>query len=134
MATKVGKNSEKYSTDFCCKFCDYICYKKQHYNQHLLTNKHKTNEFNCVENKIVNKIVKNIFDCDCGKKYKDRTGLWKHKRTCNLVKKSDLLNEIAQMDELVKDYHTLPITERWKYYNIAKWEKIFDVKFGNDFE
>jgi asparagine synthase (glutamine-hydrolysing) len=52
----------------------------------------------------------------------------------SLVKKSDLLNEIAQMDELVKEYHTLPITERWKYYNIAKWEKIFDVKLGNDFE
>ena len=44
MATKVAKNSEEYSTEFCCKFCDYICYKKQHYNQHLLTNKHKNNE------------------------------------------------------------------------------------------
>ena len=86
MATKVGKNSEEYSKGIFCKFCDYICYKKQHYNQHLLTNKHKNNEINNVENKI----VKNIFDCDCGKKYKDRTGLWKHKRTCNLVKKSDL--------------------------------------------
>ena len=86
MATKVGKNSEEYSKGIFCKFCDYIFYKKQHYNQHLLTNKHKNNEINNVENKI----VKNIFDCDCGKKYKDRTGLWKHKRTCNLVKKSDL--------------------------------------------
>ena len=86
MATKVGKNSEEYSKGIFCKFCDYICYKKQHYNQNLLTNKHKNNEINNVENKI----VKNIFDCDCGKKYKDRTGLWKHKRTCNLVKKSDL--------------------------------------------
>jgi hypothetical protein len=85
MATKVGKNSEEYSKDFCCKFCDYICYKKQHYNQHLLTNKHKNNEINSVENKI----VKNIYDCECGKKYKDRTGLWKHKRTCNLVKNLD---------------------------------------------
>ena len=85
MATKVGENSEKSSTEFRCKICDYICFKKQHYNQHLLTNKHKNNEINSVENKI----VKTIFDCDCGKKYKDRTGLWKHKRTCNLVKKSD---------------------------------------------
>jgi hypothetical protein len=101
MATKVGKNSEKYSTEICCKFCDYICYKKQHYNQHLLTNKHKNNEINTVENKI----VKNIFDCDCGKKYKDRTGLWKHKRTCNSVKKSDLAtannNDITFLTNLV---------------------------------
>ena len=102
MATKVGKNSEEYSKEIVCKFCDYICYKKQHYNQHLLTNKHKTNEFNCVENKI----VKTIFDCDCGKKYKDRTGLWKHKKTCNLVKKSNLAtannnNDIAFLTNLV---------------------------------
>jgi len=52
----------------------------------------------------------------------------------SLVKKSDLLNEICQLDELVKKFHTLPITQRWKYYNIAKWEKIFDVKFRIDFE
>ena len=102
MATKVGKNSEEYSKEFSCKCCDYICYKKQHYNQHLLTNKHKNNEINSVENKI----VKNIFDCDCGKKYKDRTGLWKHKRTCNLVKKLDLAaannnNDIAFLTNLV---------------------------------
>jgi len=102
MATKVGKNSEKYSTEICCKICDYICFKKQHYNQHLLTNKHKNNEINSVENKI----VKNIFDCDCGKKYKDRTGLWKHKRTCDSLKKSDLAtannnNDIAFLTNLV---------------------------------
>ena len=86
MATIVSENSEAASKAICCKICDYICYKKQHYNQHLLTKKHKTNEINCVENKIVDK----MFDCDCGKKYKDRTGLWKHKKICNLVKKSDL--------------------------------------------
>jgi hypothetical protein len=85
MATKVSENSKEISKEFCCKICDYICYKKQHYNQHLLTNKHKNNEINSVENKIVIK----IYDCECGKKYKDRTGLWKHKRTCNLVKNLD---------------------------------------------
>jgi hypothetical protein len=101
MATKVSENSEINSNEFCCKICDYICYKKQHYNQHLLTNKHKNNEINSVENKI----VKKIFDCDCGKKYKDRTGLWKHKRTCNSVKKSDLPiannNDITFLTNLV---------------------------------
>jgi hypothetical protein len=28
-------------------------------------------------------VTKN-FDCECGKKYKDRTGLWKHKKNCNI--------------------------------------------------
>jgi len=98
MATKVGKNSEVYDKEICCKICDYICYKKQHYNQHLLTNKHKKNEINSVENKI----VQNIFDCDCGKKYKDRTGLWKHKKTCNLVKNpNNNNNDIAFLTNLV---------------------------------
>ena len=102
MATKVSKNSEVYDKEICCKICDYICYKKQHYNQHLLTNKHKKNEINWVDKKI----VKNIFDCDCGKKYKDRTGLWKHKKTCNLVKNPNISivnnnNDITFLTNLV---------------------------------
>ena len=62
MATIVSENSEAASKAICCKICDYICYKKQHYNQHLLTKKHKTNEINCVENKIVEKIEEKILE------------------------------------------------------------------------
>jgi hypothetical protein len=86
MATIFSENSEENNNEFLCKKCDYICYKKQHFKQHLLTNKHKNNEINNVENKIVSK----NYDCECGKKYKDRTGLWKHKKTCDFVKQTDL--------------------------------------------
>jgi hypothetical protein len=96
MATKVSENSEDKNKQFYCKLCDYICYKKQHYNQHLLTNKHKTNEFNSVENKIVTK----SFDCECGKKYKDRTGLWKHKKNCN-VKGNNICETLTITPEMI---------------------------------
>jgi hypothetical protein len=86
MATIFSENSEENTNELCCKICDYVCYKKQHFKQHLLTNKHKINEINNVENKIVNK----NYDCECGKKYKDRSGLWKHKKTCDFIKKTDL--------------------------------------------
>jgi len=86
MATIFSENSEENNKELYCKICDYLCYKKQHFKQHLLTNKHKTNEINNVDKKIVSK----NYDCECGKKYKDRTGLWKHKKTCGFVNKTDL--------------------------------------------
>ena len=88
MATSFSENSEKINIEFCCKICDYVCNKKQHLKQHLLSNKHKNKEFNNVENSIIT--VNKNWDCECGKNYKDRTGLWKHKKKCDFIKKDDL--------------------------------------------
>jgi hypothetical protein len=43
--------------------------------------------------KELQKIAKNAsFICNCGKEYKFRQGLWKHKRTCNLINNTELPN------------------------------------------
>jgi len=88
MATFFSENSEENNHIFCCKICDYICNKKQHLKQHLLSNKHKINNFNTVENSVNIGSYK-IWDCICGKKYKDRTGLWRHKKTCKNENKNE---------------------------------------------
>ena len=82
MSTDCSENSEIKQTKFECKCCDYNCSKKQHIEQHYMTNKHKTNAGNAVANSG-NDTKNNI--CICGKKYKDRTGLWKHNKKCNSV-------------------------------------------------
>ena len=115
MATDFSENSEKKNHTFCCKICDYICYKKQHLKQHLLSNKHKNVNFNTVENSENNCNISSSkqWDCICGKKYKDRTGLWRHKKTCkneniieseniDLSDKSLILTLIQQNNELQK--------------------------------
>ena len=76
MATKnTPKNAEK----FYCENCDFRCSKKSDYERHLNTRKHQ------LATKSTDFTPKNAeYFCDCGKKYKDRTGLWRHKKKCHL--------------------------------------------------
>lgn len=89
MATNCSENSEKILQEFVCEICDYICFKSQHLKQHFLTKKHKMNNFNNVENSV-NDTNNTKFICNCGKLYRDRSGLWKHKKLCYFIDKNDL--------------------------------------------
>jgi hypothetical protein len=81
MATISPKNPPKNQTKFSCIFCDYFTCNKKDYNKHLSTSKHKNN---CKIADFQQEIPKNpqIFNCVCGKVYKERSGLWKHKLKC----------------------------------------------------
>ena len=74
--TKTVKKSIIYN----CTFCNYSCSKKGHYNSHLLTAKHirMTNDDINDDKKLEKKYI-----CSCGKEYKNRQGLFKHKKTCD---------------------------------------------------
>jgi len=70
----------KSSTEFCCEKCNYITPYKSNYKKHLITPKHLT-AINGNE-----KVAKssNQYICEnCNKEYKDNSGLWRHKKTCN---------------------------------------------------
>ena len=72
------KNTEK-TPNFLCKFCDFKCCRQAEYTRHLKTNKHKRVT---ESNKKTPKDESNTFVCICGKAYKYRPGLAKHKKTC----------------------------------------------------
>lgn len=72
------KNTEK-TPNFLCKFCDFKCFRKTEYTRHLETIKHKRVT---ESNKKTPNDESNTFVCICGKVYKYRPGLAKHKRTC----------------------------------------------------
>ena len=74
--TKTVKKSIIYN----CTFCNYSCSKKGHYNSHLLTAKHirMTNDDINDDKKLEKKYI-----CSCGKEYKNRQGLFKHKQKCD---------------------------------------------------
>tara|TARA_B110000305_G_C19446017_1_gene644877 strand:+ start:137 stop:946 length:810 start_codon:yes stop_codon:yes gene_type:complete len=69
---------------FICKKCDFECSKKGDYNRHISTTKHKKKH---LETKITS-FTSNQFVCECGKEYKSRAGLFKHKKKCNNEKKN----------------------------------------------
>lgn len=88
MTTKLSKNSEEFYEYFYCEYCDYKCFLSQHWKQHILTKKHKNHIFNNIDNSVNNGIQ--YFECGCGKNYKDRSGLWRHKKKCNGYIKNEL--------------------------------------------
>ena len=77
------KNSPKISKLNECTFCDYSCCKKSDFSKHLLSSKHQRNAKMVTLNDIkAKKIAEPIFACDCGKEYKHRQGLSRHKKSC----------------------------------------------------
>jgi len=79
----VPKSSEK----FHCENCHYFTSRKSQFDRHILTDKHKYQQKSTIFNKKVPK-SSNTFKCICGKEYKDRSGLWRHKKICNITSES----------------------------------------------
>jgi len=77
MATE--KTSDKESK-YVCISCDFMCSNKTDWTRHIARPKHKNNVFG---NNIATEKQKKTYECGCGKKYVDRTGLWKHKQHCD---------------------------------------------------
>ena len=80
------KSAQKAPELFECIFCDYKCCKKSDWSRHILTRKHKNKQIS-TENKTKGAPEEVPYECLCGKKYKERTGLWKHKKKCEQISK-----------------------------------------------
>ena len=72
------ENAEKYS----CKCCDFKCSKKSEWDRHILTLKHKRNDKMMTNDDKITPKSATLFQCECGKEYKHRQGLWCHKKSC----------------------------------------------------
>jgi hypothetical protein len=78
----VPKNPQKYE----CLKCDYNTCNKKDYTKHIQTQKHKKRDLAMFSNEFVPKNPQTEkFECEiCKKKYLDNSGLWKHKKKCNV--------------------------------------------------
>lgn len=88
MSTKVD-NVDKKSTLFSCSNCDYTTCENELFAKHICDDK-LTLEQNTG---IVSNDV--IFKCECGKTFKGRTGLWRHKKVC--IGKDTSINKLIKM-------------------------------------
>ena len=71
------KTDKQMSAKYSCETCNYYTNSCKDYNKHLLTRKHQKTIV-----PIVSEVPKIQLQCVCGKKYKERTGLWRHKQIC----------------------------------------------------
>jgi hypothetical protein len=109
------KNMNNMNDKYFCKICDYNCCKKFLWEQHLKTLKHKRKQMETVETKI---LVCNI----CNKNFMNRSGLWKHKKKCQVINNNEtkiiednnkddmkelILQLINQNSELQKTIHEM---------------------------
>ena len=81
------KKNAKNAKNFACELCDFKCSKKSNMDKHNLSLKHKKNDIELQENAI-----KESFICNCGKEYKFRQGLWKHKKKCIIENNENNVN------------------------------------------
>jgi len=84
----VAKSGKKWQQEYYCESCDYKCCKKYNWDKHLSTAKHTeaTNgNILATEKWQKGQPVSNLCCENCGKEYTDRTGLWRHKKKCNIA-------------------------------------------------
>jgi hypothetical protein len=94
------KNEQNEPCKYYCELCDYDCCKKYNYERHILTAKHiKTTK--AIKNEKLEQNDK--YKCNnCNKIYKDRAGLWRHKKKCiENIESDSSYNEIKMLTNLV---------------------------------
>jgi len=82
---------------FYCENCDYRTCKKSSYETHLFSDKHKKS---MVSNKIMPQICPKLICDKCSKKYKNNSGLWKHKQKCNNGE-NQIQNQLDNPEKLI---------------------------------
>ena len=107
METLGNKIADKSSTEYYCNLCDYKTCHKGHYNEHLSSLRHNRRKQNgTVGNKIVdnNLEIDNICCKNCNKKFKTRSGLWKHNKICNIENTStkDQITDKELIQQILK--------------------------------
>ena len=80
LKSSVPKSSKKY----CCEICDFNTSRYSQYVRHVGTLKHQKSLKSTICQQISTNFNKESseFKCNCGKIYKERTGLWRHKKIC----------------------------------------------------
>ena len=96
--SEIPKNPQKY----ICDFCDYNTCNKKDFTKHTSTVKHNNNvNGNQMEIQEIEKIPnKGTYVCNCRKIFKTNSGLWKHRKTCD-VKNNANNEDITSLANLV---------------------------------
>jgi hypothetical protein len=97
MSTLATFSAANSAPKFYCESCDYGTCKKSSYDTHILSAKHKKSTFSNLCQPKFCQILPSKFTCEnCNKEYKDKSGLWRHNKKCNIPQNSNKSPEISQ--------------------------------------
>ena len=81
----VTKKTEKKNAKYSCYFCDFFTSDKNNFSRHKMTRKH----LKLANGNKKTEFVENVCNL-CGKNYKHRSGLSRHKKKCELIFKKSV--------------------------------------------
>jgi hypothetical protein len=108
---KVNHSSSK----FWCEKCDFACCKNSNFLKHLTTVKHNKRVLSATINNLIPEKAAKFVCNTCNKSYKERSGLWRHSKTCKptpdasnnfVVDKELVILLMKENSELKKIIHT----------------------------
>ena len=102
------KNTQNSAFKYFCETCDYGTSKKSNYDTHILSDKHlmvtngyKKGQLSAEIQPKPDYFENENFMCNCGKQYKHRQGLWRHKKIC--FHNEEPMTDNKKLSELDKD-------------------------------
>ena len=102
MTTDDNVSLVKISDIFECKKCNYTTSRKFNLELHNNSKKHKFNSITTNNNQSLVKISK-VYECNnCDNFFKDRAGLWRHKKKCGIIQCKDDLNDQSKQQQLIE--------------------------------
>jgi hypothetical protein len=85
--------SQEIKDKYYCSYCYYITSRKNDYDKHIMTRKHKIALSGNIK-ETIKPANSQLYICNnCNKEYKGRAGLWKHKQKCNGTKEESEYSE-----------------------------------------
>ncbi len=100
--TNLSKNDlENERKKYRCDECDYTCSGKSNYDRHISTRKHQF------------RTEQKCFVCTvCNTRFKSKSGLWYHQKSCNETTKQNAVeeeNKCNDDEELLKEFNNQPV-------------------------
>lgn len=131
------EKSRKTPKNFYCECCHYVTCRESEYTRHLSTRKHKmltnANEnANNANNNANEKTPNNDCTCECGKYFKHKSSLSRHRQKCTYINDTDVPVKEEKTDDDDLDYKEMFITMMKK--NEELQNTLIDVipKIGNN--
>jgi hypothetical protein len=145
METLGNEILQKSAQKFYCNICHYGTSRKSSFTSHLLSAKHKKsikgNDLETNGNQIMQKICFLTYTCQkCAKEFKNRSGLWKHKKKCEENNENDkeslnkelimiLIKENSDLKNMMLDVcqKIQPTSSTVNYNNVNSNNKTFNL-------
>ena len=144
---KIKRIWKKEKIIYKCGLCDFITRGKTDFVRHTETRKHikrksRGNTFPKTLEKNSNGVFFNKLICKCGRNFKTRSGLWKHKKICeyyNLISKETNVSKMFPKTQIVStsycDLSGISLDDQLKLIQIEKMTteaKAAKIKMSNE--